>query len=137
MAQPADRLTSVVIDLDRVGVGVDHRNEDAGGRLRDGVKSLIEWGACSEATWKYESKLVFKKPTAKAYTEAAKHEITEYLKLNSLTHQAMADPSVKAKLADQGLEMVPDSPDEFRAYIASETEKWAKVIKDAGVETTK
>jgi tripartite-type tricarboxylate transporter receptor subunit TctC len=58
-------------------------------------------------------------------------------RLNSLTHQAMADPSVKAKLADQGLEMVPDTPDEFRAYIASETEKWAKVIKDAGVETTK
>jgi tripartite-type tricarboxylate transporter receptor subunit TctC len=58
-------------------------------------------------------------------------------KLNSITHEAMADPSVKAKLADQGLEMVPDTPDEFRAYIASETEKWAKVIKQAGVETTK
>jgi tripartite-type tricarboxylate transporter receptor subunit TctC len=58
-------------------------------------------------------------------------------KLNSLTHQAMADPSVKAKLADQGLEMVPDTPEEFRAYIASETQKWADVIKRAGVETTK
>jgi tripartite-type tricarboxylate transporter receptor subunit TctC len=58
-------------------------------------------------------------------------------KLNNITHEAMADPSVIQKLADQGLTMVPDTPDEFRAYIASETEKWAKVIKDAGVPTTK
>ena len=58
-------------------------------------------------------------------------------KLNSITHEAMADPSVIQKLADQGLTLVPDTPDEFRAYIASETQKWAKVIKDAGVPVTK
>ena len=58
-------------------------------------------------------------------------------RLNSITHEAMADPSVQQKLADQGLTMVPDTPDEFRAYIASETQKWAKVIKDAGVPITK
>jgi len=32
---------------------------------------------------------------------------------------------------------VPQTPDEFRAYIVSENAKWAKVIKDAGVPTTK
>jgi tripartite-type tricarboxylate transporter receptor subunit TctC len=32
---------------------------------------------------------------------------------------------------------VPQMPDEFRAYIVSETKKWAKVIRDAGVETNK
>ena len=37
----------------------------------------------------------------------------------------------------QGLTMVPQTPDEFRAYIVAETKKWAKVIKDAGVETNK
>jgi tripartite-type tricarboxylate transporter receptor subunit TctC len=58
-------------------------------------------------------------------------------RLNSITHEAMADPSVQQKLADQGLTLVPDTPDEFRAYIASETQKWAKVIKDAGVPVTK
>ena len=31
----------------------------------------------------------------------------------------------------------PQKPEEFRAFIAAETTKWAKVIKDAGVETTK
>jgi tripartite-type tricarboxylate transporter receptor subunit TctC len=37
----------------------------------------------------------------------------------------------------QGATLVGDSPDQFRAFIASETEKWAKVIKDAGVPVQK
>lgn len=58
-------------------------------------------------------------------------------KLNRITTEAMSDPQVKEKLGDQGLTLVPQTPDEFRAYIVSETKKWAKVIKDAGVETNK
>ena len=57
--------------------------------------------------------------------------------LNKLATQAMADPGVKEKLADQGLTLEPQTPDEFRALIDAETKKWAKVIKDAGVETSK
>jgi tripartite-type tricarboxylate transporter receptor subunit TctC len=57
--------------------------------------------------------------------------------LNKFATQAMADPSVKEKLADQGLTLEPQTPDEFRALIESETKKWAKVIKDAGIETSK
>ncbi len=44
---------------------------------------------------------------------------------------------MKAKLAEQGLTAVGNSPEQFRGYIASETAKWAKVIKDAGLGTTK
>jgi tripartite-type tricarboxylate transporter receptor subunit TctC len=44
---------------------------------------------------------------------------------------------VREKLADQGLIVAGDTPEQFRAYIEAETRKWAKVIKDAGVETTK
>jgi len=57
--------------------------------------------------------------------------------LNRITTQAMADPSVKEKLADQGLTLEPQTPNEFRTLIDTETKKWAKVIKDAGVETSK
>ena len=57
--------------------------------------------------------------------------------LNRIATQAMADPSVKEKLADQGLTLEPQTPDEFRALIDAETRKWAKVIGDAGVERTK
>ena len=32
---------------------------------------------------------------------------------------------------------VGDTPEQFRAFIDSETKKWAKVIKDAGVHTEK
>jgi tripartite-type tricarboxylate transporter receptor subunit TctC len=57
--------------------------------------------------------------------------------LNRIATQAMTDSSVKEKLADQGLTLEPQTPDEFRALIDVETRKWAKVIKDAGVETSK
>ena len=58
-------------------------------------------------------------------------------RLNRVATEAMADPAVKEKLADQGLALMPQTPEQFRAYIASETARWAKVIKDAGLETTK
>jgi tripartite-type tricarboxylate transporter receptor subunit TctC len=58
-------------------------------------------------------------------------------KLNHITTEAMSDPNVKDKLADQGLTLVPQTPDQFRDYIAAETKKWAKVIKDAGVPIMK
>jgi tripartite-type tricarboxylate transporter receptor subunit TctC len=57
--------------------------------------------------------------------------------LNHAAKEAMADPTVKDKLADQGLTLAPDSPEEFHSFIEAEAVKWAKVIKDAGVETTK
>jgi tripartite-type tricarboxylate transporter receptor subunit TctC len=57
--------------------------------------------------------------------------------LNRVANEAMADPSVKEKLADQGLTLAGDTPEQFRKYIETETTKWAKVIKDAGVEMTK
>jgi tripartite-type tricarboxylate transporter receptor subunit TctC len=58
-------------------------------------------------------------------------------RLNKITTTALADPTVKDKLAEQGLTTVGNSPEQFRAFIASETAKWAKVIKDAGVQTSK
>ena len=57
--------------------------------------------------------------------------------LNRVANEAMADPSVKEKLGDQGLTLAGDTPEQFRRYIEAETVKWAKVIKDAGVEITK
>jgi tripartite-type tricarboxylate transporter receptor subunit TctC len=57
--------------------------------------------------------------------------------INRIANEAMADPSVKQKLSDQGLTLAGDTPEHFRGYIEAETKKWAKVIKEAGVEITK
>jgi tripartite-type tricarboxylate transporter receptor subunit TctC len=57
--------------------------------------------------------------------------------LNRIANEAMADPSVKQKLADQGLTVAGDTSEHFRGFIDAETRKWAKVIKDAGLETAK
>ena len=57
--------------------------------------------------------------------------------LNRLANAAMADAGVKQKLAGQGLTVAADTPEQFREFIDAETRKWADVIRNAGVETTK
>jgi tripartite-type tricarboxylate transporter receptor subunit TctC len=57
--------------------------------------------------------------------------------LNKTAVEAMRDPAVKEKLAAQGTTLIGDTPEHFRDFIDSETKKWAKVIKDAGVQTEK
>jgi tripartite-type tricarboxylate transporter receptor subunit TctC len=54
-------------------------------------------------------------------------------KLNRETNAALANPSIMARLADLGVTVSVGSPDEFGQFIAAETEKWAKVIKFAGI----
>jgi tripartite-type tricarboxylate transporter receptor subunit TctC len=57
--------------------------------------------------------------------------------LNKATVEALKDPDVLSKLSSQGAILVGDTPEHFGAFIASESKKWAKVIKDAGVQTEK
>ena len=57
--------------------------------------------------------------------------------LNRVANEAMNDPAVKAKLAEQGLTVAGNTPEQFRGFIDGETKKWARVIKDAGVPTDK
>ena len=57
--------------------------------------------------------------------------------LNRIATEAMRDPVVKEKLAVQGATLIGDSPEHFHDFMASEIERWAKVIKDAGVATDK
>ena len=58
-------------------------------------------------------------------------------KINRVAVEAMSDPNVRDKLADQGLTLVPQTPEEFRAFIASEATKWSSVVKKAGLEAAK
>jgi tripartite-type tricarboxylate transporter receptor subunit TctC len=59
-------------------------------------------------------------------------EIVE--KLNSEINAALADPKFKARLADLGGVPLRGLPADFGKLIAEETEKWAKVVKFAGIK---
>jgi tripartite-type tricarboxylate transporter receptor subunit TctC len=64
--------------------------------------------------------------------KATPAEIVE--RLNKEINAAIADPKIKARLADAGGTVLPGSPAEFGKLIADETEKWGKVIKSAGIK---
>jgi tripartite-type tricarboxylate transporter receptor subunit TctC len=52
--------------------------------------------------------------------------------LNKAFNDALADPTVKARLADLGgIEMAPNTPAEFANFIAADTDKWRKVVQFA------
>jgi tripartite-type tricarboxylate transporter receptor subunit TctC len=55
-------------------------------------------------------------------------------KLNTEINAALADPKMKARLAELGATALPGSPADFGKLIAEETEKWAKVIKSGGIK---
>jgi len=54
--------------------------------------------------------------------------------LNKEINAAFADPNIKARFADLGGTVLPGSPADFGKLIADETEKWAKVVKFAGIK---
>ena len=54
-------------------------------------------------------------------------------KLNAATNKALADPKFKERLAGMGIEPMPMAPAQFVSFIGSETAKWTRVIKSAGV----
>jgi tripartite-type tricarboxylate transporter receptor subunit TctC len=55
-------------------------------------------------------------------------------KLNREINAALADPKMKARLADLGGTELPGSPSDFGKLIADETGKWAKVIRAANIK---
>ncbi len=54
-------------------------------------------------------------------------------KINKEINAALADPTMKARLADLGGIPIAGSPGDFGKLIADETEKWAKVIRAANI----
>ena len=55
-------------------------------------------------------------------------------KLNKEVNAALADPKLKARLADLGGTPFGGAPADFGKLIAEETEKWAKVVQFAGIK---
>jgi len=53
--------------------------------------------------------------------------------LNREANAGLADPTIKARLLDMGGMLLTGSPADFGKLIADETDKWGKVIREAGI----
>jgi tripartite-type tricarboxylate transporter receptor subunit TctC len=67
-----------------------------------------------------------------AAPQGTSNEIIE--SLNHEINAGLADPMIEARLADMGGMLLTGSPEDFGKLIASETEKWSKVIRTAGIK---
>mgnify|MGYP003346722021 CR=1 FL=1 len=55
-------------------------------------------------------------------------------KINAAFSTALKNPAVQARMAEQGNEIVASSPAQFGAFLAQESSKWAKVIKENNIQ---
>jgi tripartite-type tricarboxylate transporter receptor subunit TctC len=55
-------------------------------------------------------------------------------KLNTAINVALADPKIKTRVAELGATTYPGTPADFARLIGDETEKWARVVKFAGIK---
>lgn len=55
-------------------------------------------------------------------------------RLNSEIHKALASPDMKERLASSGVDPLVSTPEHFASFIKSETARYAKVVKDAGLK---
>jgi len=53
-------------------------------------------------------------------------------KINAESQKVMKSPDFQRVLADTGTEYVGDSPENFAKFVAAESQKWSKVVKDSG-----
>jgi tripartite-type tricarboxylate transporter receptor subunit TctC len=54
--------------------------------------------------------------------------------LNGAINQALVSPEVKDRFDNLNIESKPNTPDEFRAFIKDQTERWGKVVKEANIK---
>ena len=53
-------------------------------------------------------------------------------RLYGVTLETMKDPQVRERLANGGVEVVTSAPGEFTKFVAKETERWGKAVREAG-----
>jgi C1A family cysteine protease len=77
-------------DLSRLFVYYNERamegtvNEDAGAMIRDGVKTLVNQGVCTENIWPYVIARFTAKPPAACYRQALTHQVVSYHRILTL-----------------------------------------------------
>jgi tripartite-type tricarboxylate transporter receptor subunit TctC len=54
-------------------------------------------------------------------------------KLHADAVKVLNQPDTQQRLAEQGIEVVATSPEQFAEFVKAEVAKWAKVVKEAGI----
>ena len=79
-----------LVDVSRLFIYYNERaiehtvSEDSGAMIRDGIKTLVKHGVCAETSWPYVIARFARKPPAGCYTEARKHQVTAYARLETV-----------------------------------------------------
>jgi tripartite-type tricarboxylate transporter receptor subunit TctC len=55
-------------------------------------------------------------------------------RLNAGLNEVLRQPDIIARLQQLNVDFRANTPDEFRAFVAAETEKWGRVVRDAGIK---
>jgi tripartite-type tricarboxylate transporter receptor subunit TctC len=55
-------------------------------------------------------------------------------KLNAGLNDVLKQPDIQARLKQLNIDSRPNTPDDFRAFVAAETGKWGKVVREAGIK---
>ena len=63
------------------------QGKDGGGYIRDGIKSVGQYGAALEAIWPFDPARIDDKPSPEAYQDAASRKFTHYYRINSFHSQ--------------------------------------------------
>jgi C1A family cysteine protease len=77
-------------DLSRLFIYYNERviehtvKSDSGAMIRDGIKTLVKQGVCTEKTWPYVTRKFAVKPNAASYKEGLAHQITSYHRILTL-----------------------------------------------------
>ncbi len=79
-----------VVDMSRLFVYYNERvieksvNHDSGAQIRDGIKTLVKQGACTEQRWPYNIAQFTVKPGPACYKEGLNYQVTSYQRIESL-----------------------------------------------------
>ena len=54
--------------------------------------------------------------------------------LNAAINEAIVSADVKDRFEQLNIETRPNTPDEFRAFVADQMARWGKIVKDANIK---
>jgi len=54
-------------------------------------------------------------------------------KLNASMNAALKTPEVQQRFRQLNIDSRPNTPEEFKAFVAEQTEKWSKIVKEANI----